>query len=80
MHVLSLAHNIQLTAETTNTTCIYTRAVFYNIPLIQLPEGWVLNSTNLSNSCFGHCALKVHFDFLVFFRRRVKLNQLQGKV
>lgn len=79
MHILSLAQHIQLTSETTNIMHTHQSSVLH-LPLIEFPEGWVLNSTNLCNSCFGHCALKVHFDFLVFFRRTVKLNQLQGKV
>lgn len=65
----------QLTAEKTNLMYTYQRSISH-IPLIQFPERWVLNSTNPFNNCFGHCALKVHFDFLVFFRRTVKLNQL----
>lgn len=65
----------QLTAETTNLKHTYKNCILH-IPLIQFPERRVLNSTNPFNNCFGHCALKVPLDFLVFFRRTIKLNQL----
>lgn len=67
--------SIQLTAETTNFMHTYKSSIWH-IPLIQFPERWVLNSTNSFNNCFGHCALEVHLYFIVFFRRRVKFNQL----
>lgn len=70
-----LIFSTQLTAETTNLKHTYQSCILH-VPLIQFPERWVLNSTNPFNNCFGHCALKVHLDFLVFFRRTIKLNQL----